>query len=106
MVEIRHSADRSTVYAHLSHIDVARGQRIQQGAHIGNVGSTGWATGPHLHFEFKFAGVQQDPLLVAKSSEAVAITPAGKAQFAQVTHGLKGQLEVADSVGRSVGYGE
>ena len=106
VVEIRHSAERSTVYAHLSHIDVAKGQRVEQGAHVGNVGSTGWATGPHLHFEFKFAGVQQDPLLVAKSSEAVAITPGGKAQFAQVTRGLKGQLEVAESVGRSIGYGE
>ena len=106
VVEIKHSAERSTVYAHLSRIDVARGQRVEQGAHIGDVGSTGWATGPHLHFEVKFAGVQQNPLLVAKSSEAVTITPVGKVQFAQLTRGLKSQLEVAESVGRSIGYGE
>ncbi len=106
VIEIKHNRERSTVYAHLSHIDVVKGQRVEQGAHIGAVGSTGWATGPHLHFEVKFAGVQQDPLVVAQSSEAVAITPAGKAEFAQVTRGLKSQLEVAESVGRSIGYGE
>ena len=106
VVEIRHSAERSTVYAHLSHIDVARGQRVEQGAHVGDVGSTGWATGPHLHFEVKLAGVQQDPLLIAQSAEPVAITAAGKTQFAQLTRGLKTQLQVAESVGRSISYGE
>ena len=106
VIEIKHSADRSTVYAHLSHIDVVKGEKVEQGEHIGNVGMTGWATGPHLHFEVKIAGVQQDPLLVAKSSEAVAISPAGKMQFAQVTRGLKNQLQVAESIGSSVAYGE
>ncbi len=106
VVEIKHSAQRSTVYAHLSHLNVVKGQHVEQGAHIGAVGSTGWATGPHLHFEVKFAGVQQDPLIVAKSSETIPITAAGKVQFAQVTRGLRSQLEVAESVGRSVGYGE
>jgi murein DD-endopeptidase MepM/ murein hydrolase activator NlpD len=106
VIEIRHSADRSTVYAHLSHIDVARGQHVDQGAHIGAVGSTGWATGPHLHFELKVAGVQQDPLLMAKGAEPTVITPAGKNQFAQLTRGLKTQLQVAESVGRSISYGE
>ncbi|HEX7439842.1 MAG TPA: peptidoglycan DD-metalloendopeptidase family protein [Caldimonas sp.] len=106
VIEIKHNRERSTVYAHLSHIDVVKGQHVEQGAHIGAVGSTGWATGPHLHFEVKFAGVQQDPLVVAQSSEAVAITSAGRAEFAQVTRGLKSQLEVAESVGRSIGYGE
>ncbi|MEO7337294.1 MAG: M23 family metallopeptidase [Caldimonas sp.] len=106
VVEIRHGSDKSTVYAHLSHVDVAKGQAVEQGAHIGAVGSTGWATGPHLHFEFKVAGVQQDPILAAQASEAPAITPAGKAQFAKLTRGMKSQLDVAESVGRSVSYGE
>src|SRR5439155_22743099 len=106
VVEIKHSAERSTVYAHLSRIDVTKGQRVDQGAHIGAVGATGWATGPHLHFEVKLAGVQQDPLAMAKAAEAVPITPAAKAQFTQVTRGLKTQLEVAESVGRSISYGE
>jgi len=106
VVEIRHSNDRSTVYAHLSHIDVARGQRVEQGTHIGAVGATGWATGPHLHFEVKVAGVQQDPELLAKASESMAMTAAGRLQFAQLSRGFKSQLEVAESVGRSLAYGE
>jgi murein DD-endopeptidase MepM/ murein hydrolase activator NlpD len=106
VVEIKHNAERSTVYAHLSRIAVTKGQHVEQGANIGAVGSTGWATGPHLHFEVKFAGVQQDPLQIAKASEPTTITPAGKTQFAQLTRGLKSQLQVAESVGRSISYGE
>ena len=106
VVEIRHANDRSTVYAHLSQIDVAKGERVEQGAHIGAVGSTGWATGPHLHFEIKVAGVQQDPEQLATAFDSVGMTAAGKAQFAQLSRGLKNQLAVAESVGRSLNYGE
>ena len=106
VIEIRHSNDRSTVYAHLSQIGVTKGERVEQGAHIGAVGATGWATGPHLHFEVKVAGIQQDPELLAKSSDSAAMTAAGKAQFAQLSRGLKSQLAVAESVGRSLSYGE
>ena len=106
VIEIRHAHGRSTLYAHLSRLSVHKGERVEQGEVIGNVGSTGWATGPHLHFEVKLAGVQQDPLLVAKASESAQLSSAGRVQFAQVTRALKGQLEVAESVGRSVEYGE
>ena len=51
-----------TLYAHLSRIDVRKGQRVEQGERIGAVGSTGWSTGPHLHFEFRVNGQHQDPL--------------------------------------------
>ena len=66
VVEIRHSNQRSTLYAHLSRIDVRKGQRVEQGARIGAVGATGWATGPHLHFEVKVGGQQQDPMIMAQ----------------------------------------
>ena len=101
VVEIRHSNQRSTLYAHLSRIDVRQGQRVEQGARIGAVGATGWATGPHLHFEVKVGGQQQDPMIMAKASEAVVLTAAGKAEFAQLAINVKGQLDLADSVGRS-----
>lgn len=50
-VIIRHTPDRSTLYAHLEGPTVRVGQRVQQGAVIGISGRTGYATGPHLHFE-------------------------------------------------------
>ena len=53
VVQVRHGNERLTVYAHLSRIEVAKGQKVDQGAIIGAVGQTGWATGPHLHFEVK-----------------------------------------------------
>ena len=106
VIEIRHSNQRSTLYAHLSRIDVRQGQHVEQGARIGAVGSTGWATGPHLHFEVKVGGQQQDPMIMAKASEAVALTPSGKAEFAQLARSVKGQLDVADSVGPAGAYVE
>jgi murein DD-endopeptidase MepM/ murein hydrolase activator NlpD len=106
VVEIRHSNGRSTVYAHLSRIDVKRGQRVDQGAHVGAVGSTGWATGPHLHFEFKVAGVQHNPVQIAQASEAVELAPAAKARFAEAARAFKGQLEAAETIGSAGAYAE
>lgn len=106
VVEMRHSAQRSTVYAHLSRIDVKRGSVVEQGQHIGAVGSTGWATGPHLHFEVKVNGVQQDPTFMAQASEPLMLTPSAKARFSLLAQSMKGQLDIADSVVRSGAYAE
>jgi murein DD-endopeptidase MepM/ murein hydrolase activator NlpD len=66
-IEIRHSGGITTLYGHLSGIarDIRRGTRVKQGEVIGYVGATGWATGPHLHYEFRIAGIHHDPLRVA-----------------------------------------
>ena len=106
VVEIRHSAQRSTLYAHMSRIEVKRGARVEQGELVGAVGSTGWATGPHLHFEVKVGGVQEDPMIMAKASESLLLAPAQKAVFAKLASSLKGQLEMAESVARSGAYAE
>ena len=106
VVEIRHSAQRSTLYAHMSRVDVKRGARVEQGERVGSVGATGWATGPHLHFEVKVGGVQEDPMIMAKASESLVLAPNQKAEFARMASSLKGQLEVADSVARSRAYAE
>jgi murein DD-endopeptidase MepM/ murein hydrolase activator NlpD len=50
-----------TAYAHLNEIDVAEGQAISAGARLGTVGSTGMASGPHLHYEVRHGGVNLDP---------------------------------------------
>jgi len=88
-----------TVYAHLSKIAVRRGEHVAQGEHIGNVGATGWATGPHLHFEFRVAGVVKDPLMIAKSAETLTLDNASRPRFAALAGQLKGELTVAESLG-------
>jgi len=106
VVEVRHSAQRSTVYAHMSRINVKRGAHIEQGQNIGAVGMTGWATGPHLHFEVKVNGVQEDPMIMARAAETIELSPAAKSQFALLAADVKGQLAVADTLARSGAYAE
>ena len=66
-VEIRHGGSIATLYAHLSGFakGIRPGARVRQGEPIGYVGATGYATGPHLHYEFKVSGMHQDPMRVA-----------------------------------------
>jgi murein DD-endopeptidase MepM/ murein hydrolase activator NlpD len=98
VVEVLHREQRSTVYAHLSRIDVRKGQRIDQGQHLGAVGATGWATGPHLHFEFRIDGVHQDPLRIAKAAETVPLDPRARGQFAHTVQRMQAQLDVAETL--------
>jgi murein DD-endopeptidase MepM/ murein hydrolase activator NlpD len=99
VVELRHGNERSTLYGHLSRIDVRKGQRVEQGQRIGAVGMTGWATGPHLHFEFRIAGHQQDPLRVAKAAATVPLDAAAQPGFAQTVRSVQAKLEVAETLG-------
>ncbi len=61
-VTIYHSNGTYTLYAHMSSLAVSAGQSVSQGDTIGYAGSTGWATGPHLHFEIRANGGTVDPL--------------------------------------------
>jgi murein DD-endopeptidase MepM/ murein hydrolase activator NlpD len=98
VVKIKHSQDRSTLYAHLSAIDVKVGQKIEQSQRLGAVGSTGWATGPHLHFEFQVAGQHQDPLLIAKASDTTTLDQASRQRFASLRQNVQAKLEVAETL--------
>ncbi|MBK8740598.1 MAG: M23 family metallopeptidase [Betaproteobacteria bacterium] len=64
---LRHQGAFSTGYGHLSRFapGLRHGARVHQGQVIGYVGQTGWATGPHLHYEFRISDVQRNPLSVA-----------------------------------------
>ena len=61
VVDIEHGAGLVTRYAHLSRIAVTQGQSIERGTLVGNVGTTGLTTGPHLHYEVRMNGRAVDP---------------------------------------------
>lgn len=65
-VIINHGNGYTTLYGHMSRIDVVEGQNISRGQQIGLMGSTGRSTGPHLHFEITFNGVRTNPLNLLK----------------------------------------
>ena len=60
-VVINHGNGYTTLYAHMSSMAVSAGQTVSKGDVIGYVGSTGWSTGPHLHYEISYNGTRVDP---------------------------------------------
>ncbi|MFM8609967.1 MAG: M23 family metallopeptidase, partial [Burkholderiaceae bacterium] len=98
VVFIRHNGSDTTVYAHLSRIDVRKGQTVTQGQRVGAVGATGWATGPHLHFEFRVNGRHQDPMTIARQAEAVPVSAAARPAFEEAARGQRMALGAAASV--------
>lgn len=96
-VVIRHSGGIETKYLHLSRIEngVKRGTSVQQGDMIGRVGSTGWSTGPHLHYEFVVDGVHRDPVAV-ELPKSEPIPELDKPDFLRVTAPLLANLRAPD----------
>jgi murein DD-endopeptidase MepM/ murein hydrolase activator NlpD len=75
VVVVRHGAAYSTAYAHMSRIAARRGAKVAQGEVIGYVGTSGWSTGPHLHYEFRVNNDARDPdSIVAPHAPALAGT--------------------------------
>lgn len=61
-ISVRHIDGRVSVYGHLSHTIAVLHEKVKSGTILGNVGSTGRATGPHLHFEIRENGVPKNPI--------------------------------------------
>lgn len=95
IVVIKHQGKYETVYGHLSGFakGLRKGQRVNQGDVIGYVGMTGLATGPHLHYEFKVAGVQRNPLSI-EVPVALPLAANQKVEFARSTQPLMARLEL------------
>lgn len=98
IVIVRHRNNQETAYAHLSRIDVKVGQSVSQSQFIGAVGSTGWATGPHLHFEFRVNGEYADPSTIAQQDGGTPIAAAARPAFDKVALATRTELAAAFSV--------
>lgn len=94
-VVIRHSGGIETKYLHLNSIATKRGAQVRQGDLIGRVGSTGWSTGPHLHYEFVVNGVHRDPVTV-DLPKPDPIPESEKEDFLRVTAPLLAALNRTD----------
>jgi len=91
LVIIKHDGGFETKYAHLSKYGngIKKGRRVRQGDIIGYVGSTGGATGPHLHYEFLMGGVHQNPrTIIDKLPKAESIDPVEMDSFRTQTADL------------------
>jgi murein DD-endopeptidase MepM/ murein hydrolase activator NlpD len=93
-VVLSHGGKYTTLYAHMSRFKkgMRNGQRVKQGQTIGYIGSSGLATGPHLHYEFRINGVHHNPLTVALP-KAEPLNAKYMAAFKQQSHPLLAQLE-------------
>ena len=86
-VVLRHAGRFTTLYGHMNGFakGIRSGGRVKQGNVIGYIGSTGLATGPHLHYEFRLDGVHRNPLTY-KTPKAGSIDDQFKAEFARQTN--------------------
>ena len=90
-VFVQHGQTYTTKYLHLNRKKVRKGQTVRQRQLIGTVGSTGYATGPHLHYEFLVNGVHRNPRTV-KLPQSQPIAKAEKAAFLKSTKSSLAQL--------------
>jgi murein DD-endopeptidase MepM/ murein hydrolase activator NlpD len=98
VIALKHQGGFSTRYAHLSSFQsgLHKGSRVHQGDVIGHVGQTGWATGPHLHYEFRINDQVRNPLSVALP-EALPIPAREMAAFNSVSAPLAAELTLLEN---------
>jgi murein DD-endopeptidase MepM/ murein hydrolase activator NlpD len=83
MIDVRHRNGMVSRYGHMRNFatGIRPGTRVSMGSTIGYVGMTGWATGPHLHFEIRVDGVAKNPRLALESRSGEPIPPRERALF-------------------------
>lgn len=98
-VIIQHAGIYSTLYAHLSKFAANQkvNSRVKQKQVIGYVGKTGWATGPHLHYEFRVHGVHKDPVRV-KLPDAKSLPKREIPRFTKTIADIHAQLDVLNKI--------
>jgi murein DD-endopeptidase MepM/ murein hydrolase activator NlpD len=98
-VILRHRGQVSTLYGHLSRVapGMHRGVRVAQGDIVGYVGKTGWATGPHLHYEFRVAGRARNPYAIAMPA-GKPVPAAERAAFRRQAEPLVARLELLAAI--------
>ncbi len=99
IVVLRHRGGVTTHYAHLNGFapGITKGARVSQGETVGFVGATGWATGPHLHYEFRVNNQHMNPLTVVMPS-AEPIAPHQLGAFRSATQPLMARLALIQNV--------
>ena len=95
LLVLQHQGQYSTAYGHLSAFakGLHKGSKVNQGDVIAQVGMTGLATGPHLHYEFRVAGVQRNPLSITMPT-AFPIAAQNRADFTRMAENLAGRLNL------------
>ena len=100
-IEIKHNERYSTLYAHLQGFSegIQKGRSVNMGDVIGYVGSTGWATGPHLHYEFKVNGRHVNPSrIIAENPQVPSLRGDALRKFVAKAEDLRARLTLLDSV--------
>jgi murein DD-endopeptidase MepM/ murein hydrolase activator NlpD len=90
LVVLKHWANYSTAYAHMSRFakGIKKGTKVSQGDVIGYVGTTGWSTGAHLHYEFRVGNVARDPMSISLTAQA-PLTASEMARFRLVSTDMR-----------------
>ena len=102
-VVLKHWSNYSTAYGHMSRFAAGlhRGQKVAQGDVIGYVGTTGWATGPHLHYEFRIGGHATDPMAL-KNLEQQPLSPGEMNRFKMAAAEMSHRFSLLSPAGNAM----
>jgi murein DD-endopeptidase MepM/ murein hydrolase activator NlpD len=102
MIDIRHANGMVSRYGHLSRFahGLHRGEHVTMGSTIGYVGMTGWATGPHLHFEIRVGKVARDPKLALRNRSGEPLSAADRKLFNKIREHTLAVMDGTESVER------